>query len=93
MVCAFERFKVKRPIGDAVRAIELHLFDQLSNLIKLSLQSLAQLGRRDMVRCWHLTCAALVILGWWCWSATGWAVPFFVCVHDIKCCGLQGIRV
>jgi len=40
MVCAFERFKVKRPIGDAVRAIELHLFDQLSNLIKLSLQPL-----------------------------------------------------
>jgi len=40
MVCAFERFKVKRPIGDAVRAIELHLFDQLSNLIKLRLQSL-----------------------------------------------------
>ena len=40
MVCAFKRFKVKRPIGDAVRAIELHLFDQLSNLIKLRQQPL-----------------------------------------------------
>jgi hypothetical protein len=40
MVCAFERFKVKRPIGDAVRAVELHLFDQLSDLIKLRPQPL-----------------------------------------------------